>query len=741
MEALCKISLDEISSQTPRNFSLQRIVEVITYNMNNRMRIVWSKLWVILQKHFIKCGCHNMTSVSMYALDSLRQLSMRYLEKDELANYNFQKEFMKPFEVVISTTKFDPVKEFIISCLQQIVHTRTSNIASGWKTIFVILTTCAEQEKPVLPTAFKLLTEILDKYFDVIKHNFFIDAIGALVAFGKNQSYKDIASRSVAFIVQCAKGLVEWHGGPGSARFTDDLAHLRLWFPILTGLAAICSHPHIDIRTNALNGLFGVLSEYGELFSPKVWELIFRGVLIPIFDNVGYTKSCPSCNDIDPEWLNTTCLSAVQSFVLLFTRHFETIGFLYEDVFNLLGAFVCQTNDLTLASIGSSYFYQLVAANGPRFTPSMWSAFDAFIEKFFASDNDANRLIMGSVGNEKLPTLPSSTSSSISASSASSTVLQKSEERGENTSENASKKEPSESVDGSESDAIKVRSCAVCGSVENEKALLKCPMCEDVYYCSTKCQKADWSDHQSKCAYKVKLHIMKKNRNTGSGNGSAPAPGLSRFFTLDPRKYLPDGDNDSEKSQKQMIVTKCSIVKLVVKMLNDVLVAHYQYLSTDDISRIFVSLVGSLNSTSTILTTKSLCDYAKGIGCFGELLEKEKNILSFYITFAFMAYGDKNPEVAPAREALVERRLIALCKDILEQRIEKVNIDSRFPSVLLVLEKLLSINDEQYDRHYPDFYEIFTKLVEDNQKAVRVLIIEHFIRIGKQFGITNTSSQ
>ena len=738
MEALCKISLDEISGPTPRNFSLQRIVEVISYNMNNRMRIVWSKLWVILQKHFIKCGCHEMTSVSMYALDSLRQLSMRYLEKDELANYNFQKEFMKPFEVVISTTKFDSVREFIISCLRQIILTRTSNIASGWKTIFVILTTCAEQEKPVLPAAFDLLTEVMEKYFDVIKGSFFIDAVGALVAFGKNQSYKEIALRSVALVVRCAKGLVEWHGGPEAAHFTDDLSHLRLWFPILTGLAAICSHPHIDIRTNALNGLFGVLSEYGALFSPRIWELIFRGVLIPIFDNVGYTKSCPTCTDIDPEWLNTTCLSAVQSFVLLFTRHFDVIGFLYDDIFSLLGAFVCQATDETLATIGSSYFYQLVAANGPRFTPPMWAAFDTFIEKFFDSDNDANRIIMCSVESDKLPSLPSRRVGTKEASAAIPVVVPT--------------VAPAVAESG-EPGPIKLRSCSVCGSVENEKALLKCPMCEDVYYCSTKCQKSDWPDHQSKCAYKVKLHIMRKGGSAAPSPSSSssslslpasttsslvPSAGLSRFFTLDPKKYLPVGDESgeaSQASQKEVVVTKCRIVKLVVKMLNDVLVAQYQHLSTDDVSRIFVTLVGSLNSTSTILTTKSLCDYAKTIGCFGKLLDKEKSILALYITFAFMAYSDPNPDVAPAREALVERRLIALCRDILEQHIEKVNVESRFPSVLLVLEKLLGVNDEQYDRHYAEFYDIFTKLIEDNQKAIRTLIISHFIRIGERSGI------
>ena len=87
------------------------------------------------------------------------------------------------------------------------------------------------------------------------------------------------------------------------------------------------------------------------------------------------------------------------------------------------------------------------------------------------------------------------------------------------------------------------------------------------------------------------------------------------------------GGEASQASQKEVVVTKCRIVKLVVKMLNDVLVAQYQHLSTDDVSRIFVILVGSLNSTSTILTTKSFCDYAKTIGCFRKFLDKEKSIL------------------------------------------------------------------------------------------------------------------
>ena len=38
----------------------------------------------------------------MYAVDSLRQLATKFLEKSELTNYNFQKDFIQPFEDIIS---------------------------------------------------------------------------------------------------------------------------------------------------------------------------------------------------------------------------------------------------------------------------------------------------------------------------------------------------------------------------------------------------------------------------------------------------------------------------------------------------------------------------------------------------------------------------------------------------------------------------------------------------------------
>lgn len=44
--ALCQVSLEELSAQTPRMFSLQKVVEICYYNMG-RIRLEWSRMWEV----------------------------------------------------------------------------------------------------------------------------------------------------------------------------------------------------------------------------------------------------------------------------------------------------------------------------------------------------------------------------------------------------------------------------------------------------------------------------------------------------------------------------------------------------------------------------------------------------------------------------------------------------------------------------------------------------------------------
>jgi hypothetical protein len=54
--SLCAVSKDELSLANPRIFSLQKLVEIAHFNMNNRIRIVWLKIWKVLAEHFTFAG-------------------------------------------------------------------------------------------------------------------------------------------------------------------------------------------------------------------------------------------------------------------------------------------------------------------------------------------------------------------------------------------------------------------------------------------------------------------------------------------------------------------------------------------------------------------------------------------------------------------------------------------------------------------------------------------------------------
>ena len=98
------MSRDELAGPSPRMFTLQKIVEISYYNMG-RIRLQWSRIWAVLGEHFNQAGCNSNEEVAMFAVDSLRQLSTKFLERGELPNFRFQKDFLRPFEVIMKRNK------------------------------------------------------------------------------------------------------------------------------------------------------------------------------------------------------------------------------------------------------------------------------------------------------------------------------------------------------------------------------------------------------------------------------------------------------------------------------------------------------------------------------------------------------------------------------------------------------------------------------------------------------------
>lgn len=96
---------------------MTKIVEVAHNNLGKRVNYVWKDIWSRLSEYFAKVGCHPNLSVAMATINSLKILSLKFLEKDEYANFNVQNDFLKPFGIVIANSESEEIREMIISCV------------------------------------------------------------------------------------------------------------------------------------------------------------------------------------------------------------------------------------------------------------------------------------------------------------------------------------------------------------------------------------------------------------------------------------------------------------------------------------------------------------------------------------------------------------------------------------------------------------------------------------------------
>lgn len=149
--ALASISFEEIvnagktANASCRMFSLQKIVEICYYNMN-RIRVEWSNIWNVLQEHFNQIGSLSNINVASFAIDSLRQLSMKFLEKEEMPQFSFQKDFLKPFEYIFLNNSSIQIKDMVQRCVAQLIQSKGYNMKSGWQTLLSVFTIGSRDE-------------------------------------------------------------------------------------------------------------------------------------------------------------------------------------------------------------------------------------------------------------------------------------------------------------------------------------------------------------------------------------------------------------------------------------------------------------------------------------------------------------------------------------------------------------------------------------------------------------------
>ncbi|MGH0144757.1 UNVERIFIED_CONTAM: hypothetical protein FKN15_005850 [Acipenser sinensis] len=292
---LCAVSMDELASPThPRMFSLQKIVEISYYNMG-RIRLQWSRIWEVIGDHFNKVGCNPNEDVAIFAVDSLRQLSMKFLEKGELANFRFQKDFLRPFEHIMKKNRSPTIRDMVVRCIAQMVNSQAGNIRSGWKNIFSVFHLAAsDQDESIVELAFQtsghIVTNVFEKHFPATIDSF-QDAVKCLSEFACNASFPDTSMEAIRLIRHCAKYVSDRpqafkdYTSDDMNVAPEDRVWVRGWFPILFELSCIINRCKLDVRTRGLTVMFEIMKTYGHTYEKHWWQDLFR-IVFRIFDNM-----------------------------------------------------------------------------------------------------------------------------------------------------------------------------------------------------------------------------------------------------------------------------------------------------------------------------------------------------------------------------------------------------------------------------------------------------------------------
>ena len=337
----------------PRVFSLQKLLEVADYNMNSRSRLSWAKIWELMANHFVVIGCHENAMVSMFAIDGLRQLSFKFLEKPELADFNFQRLFLQPFLSIISNpnTRAD-TRELILQCVDNTIRSLSHNIRSGWRVFFAILSHSANDSSARNSSlGLSILQRLVDCHLDDFctasqdssvedgkeektqdKQNYpseekeqrvhvedFIGLCGASLAFVESEKELPMAlsMRALCHVACYADRIAEGKVLPplcgtqttdrDSAGYTyeglspKEAREMILWRLIFDGLArgirssVSCSNGGVGcfVQRGSVMTLRSILLRHGTSFSANQWKAIIHDSILPAIEMAAKSDTTP----------------------------------------------------------------------------------------------------------------------------------------------------------------------------------------------------------------------------------------------------------------------------------------------------------------------------------------------------------------------------------------------------------------------------------------------------------------
>ncbi|KAL2613840.1 hypothetical protein R1flu_025532 [Riccia fluitans] len=760
--ALCGVSAEELKQVPARVFSLTKLVEISYYNMA-RIRMVWARIWSVLSVHFVAAGSHQDEKIAMYAIDSLRQLGIKYLERAELANFTFQNDILKPFVILVRNSKSATIRALIVDCIVQMIKSKVGSIKSGWKSVFMVFTTAAyDDTESIADIAFENVEQVILEHFDQVVGDCFMDCVNCLIAFANNKLSPRTSLKAIALLRICEDRLAEGRIPGGSSRPIDESAKgdnevaEYYWFPMLAGLSDLTSDPRVEVRNCALEVLFDLLKERGHQFSSTFWESVFHRVLFPIFDYVrhaGKDGEKPAASS--DQWLRETCIHSLQLLCDLFSSFYKEVSFLLPALLGLL--LDCATRpDQTLASISVGALVRLMEVGGHQFDDKDWTTLlDSIRDACYTTQpvellNPENVLSFGldyRSGSKKLGVIPtygftgeqtpSGTHSEAGVSDGESIDNQENGQYHAGTPSSTSNGDISKFSrrEGGEGHALSPEGTDPTPAPETPK--------------DGRSVVGSFFGGQAgrKFMGNVMDTLMLKNLPTFKGKkGASDIPSLNsspQIIDVDDHGLT---DGEEEGPLIASVRSKCVIQLLLLGALDSLQKKHWDRLKPSHqivIMDILLSMVDFAASYNSDANLRSRMQQVSGDRPPPNLLRQEVEGTQLYLAVLQRACakpltssgqetepGHRNEEEKLHEEA--ERRLVTFYGHILKETAilqpapgEAVQADAhralslRSPVTVKVLESISQLEMTMFKKHLPEFYPYFTKLICSDQMDVR----------------------
>jgi brefeldin A-inhibited guanine nucleotide-exchange protein len=309
----------------PNIYNLQKLVEVVHYNMDSRPRLVFADLWTTVAAHLTSTALHSNPAVAMYAVDSFRQLSTQYLQRDELGVFEFQRRFLKPLETVMSRSELTTTKELLLKCVERIIlmfgssdENQGGKLRSGWRPVLTVLGLAGRDEnEEVAKLGFSMLTGQLEQCLSpekkdegkshpgVLLAERFVDLVDAVLMY-VGGPHEEMSLASIDHLVTLSAFLADdsfalplvrrrTHADSESADDSETVnQELELWWPILLGTARAVGDARKKVQVKSLEALLKIITTHffpsdGELKAPRLadvqtLQLVFRGILTPVLE-------------------------------------------------------------------------------------------------------------------------------------------------------------------------------------------------------------------------------------------------------------------------------------------------------------------------------------------------------------------------------------------------------------------------------------------------------------------------